>query len=130
MLRLYKELGYGTTTWSPLYGGFLAGKYNNGEIPKGSRADLENFEWMKERAKDQVKIEASRKLAALADDLGITEAQLSLAWILKNPHVSTVITGASKVSQVHENMKAIDAKEKLTDEVMEKIEDIFKDIED
>ena len=127
---LYKELGYGTTTWSPLYGGFLAGKYNNGEIPAGSRADLKNFEWMQERAKDQVKIEASRKLAALANDLGITEAQLSIAWLLKNPHVSTVITGASKVSQVHENMKAIDAKVMLTDEVMDKIKEIFKGIGD
>jgi voltage-dependent potassium channel beta subunit len=127
---LYKELGYGTTTWSPLYGGFLAGKYNDGQIPKGSRADLKNYEWMKERTKDQVKIEASRKLAALANDLGITEAQLSLAWILKNPHVSTVITGASKVSQVQENMKAIDAKAMLTDDVMQKIQEIFKGIED
>jgi voltage-dependent potassium channel beta subunit len=127
---LYKELGYGTTTWSPLYGGVLAGKYNDGEIPKGSRADLENYEWMKERVKDKVKIEASRKLAALAGELGITEAQLSLAWLLKNPHVSTVITGASRVSQVQENMKAIDAKEKLTDDVMERINEIVKDIED
>lgn len=127
---LYKELGYGTTTWSPLYGGVLAGKYNDGEIPQGSRADLKDYEWMKERVKDKAKIEASRKLAALADDLGITEAQLSLAWLLKNPNVSTVITGASRVSQVHENMKAIDAKEKLTDDVMEKIQEIFKDIED
>lgn len=127
---LYKELGYGTTTWSPLYGGFLAGKYNDGEIPKGSRADLDNFGWMKERAKDQVKIEASRKLAEVADDLGISEAQLSLAWLLKNPNVSTVITGASKVSQVKENMKAIDAKDKLTDDVMTRIAEIVEDIAD
>jgi voltage-dependent potassium channel beta subunit len=127
---LYKELGYGTTTWSPLYGGVLAGKYNDGEIPKGSRADLKDYAWMKERVKDKAKIEASRKLAALANELGFTEAQVSLAWLLKNPHVSTVITGASKVSQVQENMKAIDAKAKLTDEVMAEIEKIFKHVEE
>ncbi len=127
---LYKELGYGTTTWSPLYGGVLAGKYNDGEIPKGSRADLKDYKWMKERVKDKAKIKASRKLAELADELGFTEAQVSLAWLLKNPHVSTVITGASKVSQVQENMKAIDAKAKLTDEVMAKIEKIFKHVEE
>ena len=126
---LYKELGYGTTTWSPLFGGILAGKYNDGEIPKGSRADLEDFSWlMKKRVNDKLKIEASRKLAALAEDLGITEAQLSLAWLLKNPHVSTVITGASRVSQLQENLKAIDAKEKLTDDVMNQINKIVEDI--
>ncbi|MBG0787201.1 MAG: aldo/keto reductase [Anaerolineaceae bacterium] len=126
---LYKELGYGTTTWSPLAGGILSGKYNDGDIPKGSRADLKDYSWMKERAQDKVKIEASRKLAELAAELGITEAQLSLAWLLKNPNVSTVITGASRVSQVQENMKAVDAKEKLTDDVMERIREIVKDIE-
>lgn len=127
---LYKELGYGTTTWSPLAGGFLAGKYNDGQIPEDSRANLKNYEWMKERVKDEAKLSASRKLAELAAELGITEAQLSLAWLLKNPNVSTVITGASRVSQVKENMKAIDAKEKLTDDVMERIHEIVKNIED
>ena len=127
---LYKELGYGTTTWSPLAGGILAGKYNDGKIPEDSRANLKDYTWMKERVQNEAKLAASRKLADLAAELGITEAQLSIAWLLKNPHVSTVITGASKVSQVHENMKAIDAKEKLTNDVMERIHEIVKDIED
>ncbi len=127
---LFKELGYGTTTWSPLAGGILTGKYNDGKIPEDSRANLKDFEWVKKQAQDETKIAASRKLADLAAELDITEAQLSLAWLLKNPNVSTVITGASKVSQVHENMKAVDAKEKLTDDVMERIHEIVKDIED
>lgn len=127
---LFKELGYGTTTWSPLAGGILAGKYNDGQIPEDSRANLKDFEWVKKQAQDETKIAASRKLADLAAELDITEAQLSLAWLLKNPNVSTVITGASKVSQVHENMKAVEAKEKLTDDVMERIHEIVKDIED
>lgn len=127
---LYKELGYGTTTWSPLYGGLLTGKYNDGEIPKGSRASLKDFEWMKERVQNENKLAVSRKLGEVADDLGVSMAQMSLAWILKNPNVSTIITGASKVSQVEENMKAVEIKEQLTDDVMERISEIVKDIKE
>lgn len=127
---LYKELGYGTTTWSPLYGGILTGKYNEGKIPEDSRANLKHYEWMKKRALDQSKIAVARKLAEVARELGVTLAQLSLAWLLKNPHVSTVITGASKVSQVEENMKAVQIKDQLTDDVMQTIHDIVKDTED
>lgn len=127
---LYKELGYGTTTWSPLYGGILTGKYNEGKIPKGSRADLKQFEWMKERALDPNKIAVARELAKVADDLGVSLAQFSLAWLLKNPNVSTVITGASKVSQVKENMKAVTIKDQLTDDVMQRIHEIIKGVED
>ncbi len=126
---LYKELGYGTTTWSPLYGGVLTGKYNQGEIPEGSRASLKEYQWMKERVQNEEKIAVARKLAAVADDLGVTFAQMSLAWLLKNPNVSTVITGASKVSQLEENMKAVEIKEKLTPEVMDKIGEIIKGID-
>jgi len=125
---LYKELGYGTTTWSPLYGGLLTGKYNQG-IPKGSRADLADFEWMKSRVQDEQKLAVTRQLGEVADDLGVSLAQLSLAWVLKNPHVSTVITGASKISQLDENMKAVEIKKQLTDDVMGRIEEIFQDIE-
>jgi len=126
---LYKELGYGTTTWSPLYGGILTGKYNEGKIPEGSRADLDNFEWMKERAQNEEKLAVVRKLGEVAEDLGVTLAQLSLAWLLKNPNVSTVITGASRVSQVEENMKAVEIKNQLTGDVMDRINEIIKDIE-
>lgn len=126
---LYKELGYGTTTWSPLYGGLLTGKYNEGKIPEGSRASLEQFQWVKDRVQDEEKLDVTRQLAEVAEDLNVTMAQMSLAWVLKNPNVSTVITGASEVSQVEENMKAVAIKEKLTDDVMARINDIIKDVE-
>lgn len=125
---LYKELGYGTTTFSPLYTGMLTGKYNEG-IPEDSRATLEGFNWMKKRVTDEDKLAVTRALADVADDLGVSMAQMSIAWILKNPNVSTVITGASKVSQVEENMKAVEIKDQLTDEVMDRIHEIIKDIE-
>ena len=127
---LYKELGYGTTVWSPLYGGMLTGKYNQGEIPKGSRADLSDFDWMKKRVQDEKKLAVTRQLAKVADDLEVSLAQMSLAWLLKNPNVSTVITGASKLSQIEENMKAIEIKDQLTDDVMERIDEIIQDVED
>jgi len=125
---LYKELGYGTTTWSPLYGGILTGKYSEGKIPEGSRADLEGYQWMKERAQNEEKLAIVQKLADVAEDLGVSLAQMSLAWLLKNPNVSTVITGASRVSQVEENMKAIAIKEQFTEDVMDRIDEITKDI--
>ena len=126
---LYKELGYGTTTWSPLYGGLLTGKYNKGNIPEKSRATLKEFGWFKERAQDESLLEVTRKLAKVAEDLGITMAQMALAWLLKNPNVSTVITGASKVSQVEENMKAVAIKEILTEDVMDRIHQIILHID-
>lgn len=128
--HLYKELGYGTTTWSPLYGGMLTGKYNQGKIPEGSRAGLDNFKWMKERVQDEKKLQVTRKLAEVADDLGVSMAQLSLAWVLKNPNVSTVITGASKISQVEENMKAVEIKNQLSEDVMGRIQEIVKRTDD
>ncbi len=127
---LYKELGYGTTTWSPLYGGVLTGKYNKGVIPEGSRASLDHYAWMKERVQNEAKIAVAKQLAEVADDLGVSLAQMSLAWLLKNPNVSTVITGASKVSQVEENMKAVNVKDQLTGDVMDRISEIVKDVED
>jgi voltage-dependent potassium channel beta subunit len=127
---LYKELGYGTTIWSPLASGLLTGKYNDGTIPEGSRASLKNYEWLQKHILVEEKLAVARQLAEVADDLGVTMAQLSLAWCLKNPNVSTVITGASKVSQVKENMKAVEVKEKLTDDVMERIQSIIADVDD
>jgi voltage-dependent potassium channel beta subunit len=121
---IYKELGYGTTIWSPLASGLLTGKYNNG-IPEGTRGSLEGYDWLKEMLTDEKNLEKARSLQSLADDLGCSMAQLALAWVLKNPNVSTAITGASKVDQVHDNMKALDVVTKLTDEVMERIEGIL-----
>jgi voltage-dependent potassium channel beta subunit len=122
--RLYQDIGLGTTTWSPLASGLLTGKYNAG-IPADSRANLKDYEWLKPALTDLEQIDKVRKLAPIAADLGITLAQMALAWCLKNPHVSTVITGASRVEQVHENMKAPDAVEKLNPEVMERIDNVL-----
>ena len=122
--RLYQDIGLGTTTWSPLASGLLTGKYNEG-IPKGSRPTMKNYEWLKPELTDQGRIDKVRKLAPLAAELGISMAQMALAWCLKNPQISTVITGASRVEQVHENMKALEVVEKMTPEVMARIEDVL-----
>jgi voltage-dependent potassium channel beta subunit len=123
----YAEFGLGTTIWSPLASGMLTGKYNEG-IPKDSRMDLEGYEWLRKRVESEEgkqQIEKVRQLMPIADELGCTMAQMALAWCLKNPNVSTVITGASKPEQVVENMKALDVVDKLTPEVMERIEGIL-----
>jgi aryl-alcohol dehydrogenase-like predicted oxidoreductase len=121
---LFKEYGYGSTIWSPLYNGMLTGKYNKG-IPAGSRASLPDFEWIKEKVTDKENLNKVIKLGKVADDVGIPMAHMAIAWILKNPNVSTVITGSSKLGQLKENLKAIDAVEKLTPDVMEKIAEIL-----
>lgn len=123
-LPLYKELGYGTTIWSPLASGVLTGKYNQG-IPAGSRAALKGYEWVGESLATPDRIEKVKQLAPLAAELGCSLAQLALAWCLKNPNVSTVITGASRATQVHENMKAIEVAPQLTGELIEQIEGIL-----
>jgi voltage-dependent potassium channel beta subunit len=125
--RLYSEIGLGTTIWSPLASGLLTGKYNQG-IPEDSRANLEGYEWLLKRFTDEkakAQIEKVIKLASVAEIIDCTTAQLAIAWCLLNPNVSTVITGASKASQVKDNMKAIDIVEKLTPEVVETIEEIL-----
>ena len=125
--RLYQEIGLGTTVWSPLASGLLTGKYNAG-VPEGTRATLPGYEWLRERFEGEEakrQIEKVKQLMPVANELGCTLAQLALAWCLRNPNVSTVITGASKVSQVVENMKALDVVAKLTDEVMNRIETIL-----
>ncbi len=123
---LYDELGLGTTIWSPLAGGFLTGKYNDG-IPKGTRVDLEGYEWLRPRFEGDGparKIAKVRQLAPIAGELDCTLAQLAIAWCLTNPHVSTVITGASRPEQVTENMRAMDVYERLTPEILDRIEAI------
>lgn len=125
--RLYQEIGLGTTIWSPLASGLLTGKYNQG-IPEDSRANLEGFEWLRERftsKRAQQQIDKVRELTVLAEELDTTMPRLAIAWCLKNPNVSTVITGASRVEQVHDNMHALDVACHLTDEAMENIEIIL-----
>ena len=125
-LPLYERMGLGTTIWSPLAGGLLTGKYNDG-IPEGSRGDLEGYEWLRPRFEGdepERKIAKVRQLAPIAQELDCTLAQLAIAWCLTNPNVSTVITGASRPDQVTENMKAMDLVEHLTPEVLDRIEDI------
>lgn len=121
---LYDELGYGTTIWSPLASGMLTGKYQGG-IPADSRGALPGYEWIQPWLTKQENLDKVRALAPVAGDLGCTQAQLALAWCLKNPHVSSVITGASRPEQVHENMKALEIAPKLTDDVMAKIDEIL-----
>ena len=126
--RLYSEIGLGTTIWSPLASGILTGKYNDG-IPADSRMALEGYEWLRsmlDSEEGQQRLEKVRMLTGLAAELGTSMTHLALAWCLKNPDVSTVITGASRVSQVHDNIKALDLVELLTDEVMDQIEDILQ----
>ncbi len=125
--KLYKEIGLGTTIWSPLASGILTGKYNDG-MPEGTRATLEGYDWLRkmfESPDGQAKIAKAQQLASVAEELGCTQSQLALAWCLKNPNVSTVITGASRAEQVVENMAALDVVDKLTPEVMERIEGIL-----
>jgi voltage-dependent potassium channel beta subunit len=124
--RLYEDLGLGLTTWSPLASGLLTGKYRNG-VPAGSRAELKGYDWLREALTDSGKNAVVGQLAAVADELGCSLAQLAIAWILKNPRVSTVITGASRVEQIPENMKAIEVAPKITAEVKQRIEEIVGD---
>ncbi len=124
-LPLYSEIGLGLTTWSPLASGLLSGKYLDG-IPEGSRATLPGYGWLREQLTDADANRRVRSLKAIADDLGVSLAQLSIAWCAANPHVSTVITGASRAEQVRENLGALDALAKLTPEVLARIDAIYR----
>ena len=121
---LYGDPGLGTTIWSPLASGLLTGKYNDG-IPDDSRLATEGYEWLQDQVLLEDRIEKVRQLGEVADDLGCTTAQLALAWCLQNPHVSTVITGASKPHQVEENMEAMAVADQITDDIQERIESIL-----
>ena len=126
--RLYSRIGLGLTTFSPLAGGFLTGKYDQG-MPEATRASLPGFEWLsRDLQSDEVQANLARAtaLANLAAELGCTRPQLALAWCLKNPHVSTVITGASRPDQLEENLQALEVVGQLTDEVMDRIERVLQ----
>lgn len=122
---LYADLGMGTTIWSPLASGLLTGKYNDG-VPEGSRGALQGYEWLRGMLTDAERIAVVRRLGAVATEAGIPLAQLAIAWCLKNPNVSTVITGASRVEQVHENMKALAVVDRLTPAVMASLDAALK----
>ncbi len=122
-LTIFKTVGMGTTIWSPLASGLLSGKYNDG-IPEGSRFGLTGFDWLKDRWMRDDLLNKVKGLAALAKDLGLSMAELSIAWCIKNPNVTTAILGATRKEQLLENLKALDAAAKLDAEVMQKIEDI------
>ena len=122
---IYKGLGIGTTIWSPLAAGLLTGKYSNG-IPTDARLQMNNLTWLKDLALTDEKLNKVKSLQKIADEVGITLAQLSLIWCLKNQNVSTVILGASKTAQFKENLKALEYTALLTEEVMIKIEEVLQ----
>ena len=121
--RLYQDTGLGLTTWSPLASGLLTGKYRDG-VPDGSRGAMDNMAFLRESLLDKQKNAAVAALEPIAQELGCTLAQLALAWVAHNPQVSTVITGASKLSQLQSNLGALDVMGKLTPEVVARIDAI------
>ena len=121
---LYDSIGLGLTTWSPLASGLLTGKYLDG-VPSGSRATLPGYQWMESLVTDAEANRKTRALQPIAAELGVTSAQLAIAWCASNPHVSTVITGASRVEQLRENLAALEVLPRLTPEVLRRIDDIF-----
>ena len=124
--QLYKNFGMGTTIWSPLASGLLTGKYNEGMPEEETRLTMEGMDWLKERTLKEERVEKVKKLSIFTQkELDISMPVLALAWCLKNPNVSTVILGASKVNHLEENFKALDALSLLTDDVMEEIENIL-----
>lgn len=124
-LMIFKTVGMGTTIWSPLASGLLSGKYNDG-IPEGSRFGLTGFDWLKDRWMKDEMLNKVRRLADLAKELGISMAQLSIAWCIKNPNVTTAILGATSKEQLLENLKASEVIEKLSAEVMQRIDEIVQ----
>jgi len=123
--NLYRDNGYGATTWSPLASGLLTGKYNNG-VPDDSRGAVEGLGWLRKELTDEERLAKVVALEPIAKQMGASLAQFSLAWCLQNPHVSTVLTGASRVEQVHENMKAIEFVDKFTPDVLRDIDRVFE----
>jgi aryl-alcohol dehydrogenase-like predicted oxidoreductase len=127
--RLYDDIGLGLTTWSPLQSGLLSGKYLDG-VPDGSRAMLDGYGWLKSMLTDPATNAAVRELKSVADELDCTLSQLAIAWCAHNPRVSTVITGASRVEQVRENLAAIDVLPLLTDDVVARMDALTSELAD
>jgi len=129
-LGLFDSEGMGTTIWSPLASGVLTGKYNSG-VPKGSRMSLPDYKFLRDKLESEEgsdRLNKVKRLGKVADRLGVSLAQLSLAWCLKNKNVSTVILGATNTKQLDENLKSIEYKDLLTDSVMGRIENILKNM--
>jgi voltage-dependent potassium channel beta subunit len=124
-LQVFKNVGLGTTIWSPLASGLLTGKYNNG-IPEGSRLAIEGFGWLKERTIMEEKFVKVKQLQTLAAELGVSLAALSIAWCIQNPNVTTAILGATKKEQLTDNLTALEVVKLLTPEVIVKIEHIMQ----
>ena len=123
---VWNDIGLGTTVWSPLASGLLSGKYNRG-VPSDSRAAIKGYEWLAERILEPARLAKVQSLVPIAGDLGCTLAQMSIAWCLKNPNVSTVITGASRPAQVIENLQALAVVPRLTPDIVARIEAVIAD---
>lgn len=123
--RLFTDFGYGATIFSPLGAGLLTGKYQNG-IPADSRGALKGYEWLRGKFVDQRALEKVQELGDLAKEIGMSLPHLAINWCIKNPNVSSAITGASRVEQVRDNMRAIDELHKLTPDVMTRIDEIMQ----
>lgn len=122
--RLYEDIGLGLTTWSPLASGLLTGKYRDG-VPAGSRGAVESYAFLRDQLTDAAKNRRVSELERVADELDCTLAQLAIAWCLKNPRVSTVITGATRVAQLQENLKAADVAARLDGDTLKRIEAVI-----
>lgn len=121
---IFKNVGMGTTIWSPLASGLLTGKYNDG-VPEDSRLALEGFEWLKDRTLSDQKLGRVRELGTVANEFGTSLATLAIAWCIRNPNVTTAILGATKEAQLTENLKALDLLPRLTEEVMARIDEVM-----
>ena len=124
-VKLYEDCGLGLTTWSPLASGLLTGKYNKGQSPEGSRATLSGYDWLKEQLTSPERVELSQRFSTLADQYGLKPAELAIAWCTRKPEVSTVILGASSLSQLKENLGSLKVIPKLTEELLAKIDVLF-----
>jgi aryl-alcohol dehydrogenase-like predicted oxidoreductase len=121
---LYDEIGLGLTTWSPLSSGALTGKYLD-KMPEGSRLTMKSMAWLAEEVLQEKRKKQVQGLVNMAKEIGSTPAALAIAWCAKNPHVSSVITGASREEQIHDNMKALEILPKLSKDVMTKLNEVF-----
>lgn len=124
-LQIFKNIGLGTTIWSPLASGLLTGKYNNG-VPEGSRLGIEGFEWLKDKVLQQERINKVKNLQKIVERLNVSLANLSIAWCIKNPNVTTAILGATKKEQLLENLKSLEVLPLLNNTIMEEIDNIMQ----